>query len=257
MTYVKGFSKKPQQAELIDGWLLPEVKHSFFKKEQKINVRDLKAALCFLLGTITSRKDKKQAKKRFLADNNAFVRHQIDLCVPIAEIDGNFTKGCVETINWLGKSDRKYIEYIEKLYKLSENLVKSGEEIPVIVRETEDCKRWQQEAGIMLSPEVCLINDWMHPLSESTEYVAAFDGPGMNEWMAASMICGIATGRLKDEDADNSVATCNLIKWGILEIETATIELEVAKMLDSSYLNLVSKAKEYFGSSLGQLSKDC
>ena len=240
----KKSKKQKQHKKMYDGWLFPELRHQFSNKHG-VNLECLKTLLCMTVGGMTAFRLSRPTDAESAADMSAS-----SYCL-VREIDSDLAALEIRSPEFrqfmtrLVKDDVFYREYIERLYAAIREKVLSGrhEEINGLFRQSQDFKRWMAETGVMLV-QTHLIDGWLHPLSE-------FEKEGEQElmdlWAAASLLCGVATGRYQEVHgfSDPTPALRSLDELKVIDdSDHSFARIQAAKCVDDIYMRLIQDTKD-------------
>ena len=235
----KEIDSSQPEVSLVYGWVLPELVDHYNHETNQFDVQNLLLLINFLTAFMTLRNIRGRDMSQGAISRSASSAFSL-LSDMISSGGGKEKALSIEQIKTLGRDTNAYIQFIHETYNLVVKKLQEGDlkGLNSLVFLTNEYKDSVKEG--LLGLNVVLGNNWMHPLGQEKD-------EDINYWAFASMICGTATGRLKDGDlekGDTDTAVSILINLGVVEISKIESTLAVCRLIDSEYLTLLQKTKE-------------
>ena len=221
-----------EHALLIDNWLLIENWQEYDKNTDTPDYGSLPMLINLMVASIANRKHSEV--KRYAAIEF------LEWIYPSLELDNLVRQEAF--VEALGKDEELYVTLCQDmLSEVRKQAVINVFKLPECFHICDEIKSIV-DAKSSKDPSIKLINNWLHPLSETKEGIVDTNGePYCNTWQFASMCVGAATGRAP---ATNSqAATGMMLDLGVIDSRDS-VALERAKSDDSIYLQLLGAVKE-------------
>ena len=217
---------------LVDGWLLVENYLKYSTERDDGDYTNLPMVINLVVASIANRKQSKISR-----------REAVGLLQQLCPFFNDI--GQLENLSEALRQDDEIYRVLCKdmLSEARKQALTNPFELPDFIKECTEVKS-MIEARASKDPNIKLINDWLHPLSEVKEDIPGTEGqPYCNAWQFASLIVGAATRRCPNTDAHGAITI--LVDFDVIESEKS-VEIEQAKSDDAVYLQLVNAMKEAF-----------